>query len=1065
MLRILSVSYLILLFAWNLPLCHAQEIIPDLYKQLKYRHIGPQGNRVIAVAGVPGDPKIYYIGAASGGIFKTTDSGIHWESVFDDQPVSSVGSLAIALSNPNIVWAGTGETFIRSNISIGNGIYKSTDTGKTWIHMGLKKTGRIGRIVIHPKDSDIVFAAAMGHCYGPQPERGIFRTKDGGQTWERILFVDENTGCSDIAMDPNNPEILFAGMWQLEIKAWRRESGGPGSGLYMSRDGGNTWKHLTRHGLPNPPVGKIAVAVAPDNSNRVYALIETGDGIPWKGQKTDSGVLWSSDDGGENWELISYDHNLTQRPNYYTRCAVAPDDHNEVYFLAPRFIVSLDGGKTTMRGTAGGDNHDMWIDPTNGDRMVVGNDGGASISINRGQTWFKARLPIAQMYHVATDNQIPYFVYGNRQDGPSCRGPSNSLLARGGIPTGMWIGVGGAESGQAIPDPVDSNIIWTGGHESSLDRFDVRRRHRRSVSVWPDNPVGGPAVSSKYRFQWTFPIAISPHDHNKVYVGSQYVHQTTDEGNSWKIISPDLSTNDKEKQQDSGGLTFENALPAYFGSIFALAESPLEEGVIWAGTNDGLVHVTRDGGTHWTNVTTNIPDLPPWGTVSNVEPSRYDAGTCYITVDLHQVNNRDPYVYKATDYGQSWKFISSDIPRSVLSYTHCVREDPVRKGLLYLGTENALYVSFNDGGNWLPLQTNLPHAPVHWLTIQEHFNDLVVGTYGRGFWILDDITSLQQLTPQVLQSDAYLFAPRQAYRFRPISAPMARPDDQSAGENPPYGASINYYLKSATKSDVKITILDEMGQTVRILQGSKEPEINRKWWDLRYETSEQPKLRNPPIHAPWVTVGPEGWRPSVSMMAPRVSPLAAPGTYTIKLNVGGEEFNQKLIVKKDPNSAGSEADIRTQVKMTLEIRDNINSVVDMINQIEWLRKQVNDLIGLLNENESGAPVITAAKELDEKLIAIEENLIQLKLTGGSQDQLRWPLKLYSRLCKLGSSWSVDSSDFPPTTQQVAVHEMLTELKVTYQRQLSELLRTDLLAFNDLLKEEKIPNIIIVNGTT
>jgi len=1046
-------------FFWNPPQGCTQQINREIFDHLNYRYIGPVGNRVSAVVGIPGNPKVYYAGGASGGIWKTADGGVHWEPIFDDQLAQSIGSLAIASSDSNIVWAGTGEAHIRSNVSIGNGIYKSSDGGKTWIHMGLEKTGRIGRILIDPSDSNIVFAAAMGHCYGPQAERGVFRTKNGGETWERVLFVDENTGCGEMAMDSNNPRILFAGMWQLVIHTWGRESGGFGSGLYMSIDGGDTWKRLTGHGLPNPPLGKIAIAVAPNNSNRVYALMETGDGVPWKGMETSGGVLWRSDDSGENWDLANYGHDLNQRPHYYSRCVVAPDDYNEIYFCAVQHLVSLDGGltyKRMPRAGRGDDHHDMWIDHTNGERMIVASDHHVNISINRGQSWLGVALPIAQMYHVEVDNQIPYFVYGTRQDGPSVRGPSNSLArgwSGGEILPGMWHSVGGFEAGVVIPDSVDNNIVWSGMKGGGLDRYDRRTGHARSVRVWPDSREGTPAAEVKYRFQWTFPIAISPHDHNKVYVGSQYVHQTTDGGQSWTVISPDLSTNDKSKQQISGGLTPDNDTPEYACVVFAIAESPLEKGLIWAGTNDGLVHVTRDGGTHWTNVTSDIPNLPPWGTVSNIEPSSYNAGTCYITVDFHQVNNRDPYVYKTADYGKSWKSINSDIPKSVFSYAHCIREDPVRKGLLYLGTENGIYVSFNDGENWIPLQTNLPHAPVHWLVVQKHFNDLVVATYGRGFWILDDITPLQQITSEVLKSDVYLFAPRPAYRFLTRETIMDIPDHGHAGNNPRYGASINYYLKSTPTGEAKITILDEKGQTIRTLIGTKEFGINRVWWDLRYEPSKQPKLRTNPLYAPHIRVGPEGWRPSGRPMSLR----AAPGTYTVKLAINSQEFSQKITVKKDPNSAGSEADIQAQVKMLLELRDNSNSVADMINQIEWIRKQIYDLGAILKYDKNAASIISEGQELDQKLIAVEENLVELKLTGGSQDWLRWPTRFHAKLSSLAGN--VGGTDFPPTTQQIEVHEMYKEQLATYKNQLSELLNRDLPAFNNLLKEKNIPNVI------
>lgn len=1036
---------------------YAQNLEPSVFKRLTYRYIGPMGNRVSAVVGIPGNSHIYYAGAASGGIWMTEDGGIRWRPIFDKQDVQSIGSLAVAPSDHNVIWAGTGEAFIRSNISIGKGIYKSSDGGKNWTHMGLEKTGRIGRIVIDPNDPDVVFAAAMGHCYGPQPDRGVFRTLDGGKTWEKVLFVDENTGCSDIAIDPSNPRILFAGMWQLEIHTWGRESGGPGSGLYRSLDGGTSWKKLEGNGLPKPPLGKIALAIAPSDPSRVYALIETGDGVPWKGQKTSTGVLWRSDDGGDTWKLVNYDHNLTQRPHYYSRCAVSPDDPDEIYFCAVRFQKSLDGGET-VRGAAmmGGDNHDIWIDPTDRDRMVVGNDQYISISTNRGKTWKGYGLPIAQIYHVAVDNQIPYYVYGNRQDGPSTRGPSNSLYGYMGIPISEWHSCGGAESGFAIPDPVDNDIVWSGNYQGALDRYDERSRTARAVDVWPDYAMGTPAAPLKYRFQWTFPIAISPHDHNKVYVGSQYVHMTTDGGQSWQIISPDLSTSDKNRQQSSGGLTPDNASVEYACLIFALAESPAQEGVIWAGTNDGQIQVTLDGGKNWTNVTKNIPDLPEWGTVSNIEPSRYAAGTCYITVDLHQVNDRNPYVYKTSDYGKTWTSISSGIPKSVFSYAHCVREDPVRKGMLYLGTENAIYVSFDDGKNWIPLQSNLPHAPVHWMVVQEHFNDLVVATYGRGFWIIDDITSLQQLTPQVLESETYLFKPRPAYRFRSRTTPMADMLEPSVGQNPPYGAMISYYLKTRAKGKVKLEILDAQGETIHTLTVTNNAGINRMVWNLRYDPSESLKLRTKPQYADWVEIGKSGWRPYISWGGP-VSLFAAPGKYLVKLVVGDQEMTQELEIRRDPNAPGSEEGIMKQMEMLKELRDESDTVAKMVNRIEWMRKQIYDLQEKIKENKEAVDVAKAGKELDEKLIAVEDNLIQSKLTGGSQDILRWPMKLYGKISMLAGS--IMSGDFPPTAQALEVHAMYKERISDYQGKLKELVEKAVPEFNKLLEQNNLEGIV------
>jgi photosystem II stability/assembly factor-like uncharacterized protein len=1042
-------SAIILVLLVGLILCagpaQAQSIDPDIYRELPYRHIGPVGNRVSAVVGVPGDPKVYYIGAASGGVFKTTDGGVHWEPIFDDQPAASFGALAVAASDPNIVWAGTGETFIRSNVSLGNGIYKSTDAGKTWKHMGLTDTGRIGRVIIHPTNPDIVFAAAMGHCYGPQEDRGVFRTIDGGENWERVLFVDENTGASDLAMDPMNPRILFAGTWPLVIHTWGRESGGPGGGLHVSRDGGDTWKRLEGNGLPDGPLGKVALAIAPSNPDKIYALIETGHG-----------GLWRSDDGGRNWKMINRDHVLAQRPHYYSRVAVAPDDENEVYFPAVRFPVSHNGGQTVEQVPGRhGDNHDIWIDPLDGDRMIVGNDGTAMISINRGKTWMYPRLPIAQMYHVAVDNQIPYNVYGNRQDGPSTRGPSNSRL--GNIPIGLWHSVGGCESGFAIPDPADNNIVWSGCYGGQLDRYDERTRHSRSVMVWPDNPMGWAAADIKYRFQWTFPIAISPHDHNKVYVGSQYVHLTTNGGQSWRDISPDLTTNNPEWMGSSGGLTPDNASVEYAPVVFALAVSPMTDGIIWAGTNDGKVWITRDDGANWMEVTDNIEGLPPAGTISNIHASTFDAGSAYIAVDFHQMNIRDPHVYKTSDYGASWTDISSDIPKSPLSYTHCVREDPVRKGLLYVGTENALYVSFNDGSNWLPLQNNLPHAPVHWIEVQDHFKDLVVATYGRGFWIMDDLTPLQQLDDAVLGSDAHLFEPRQAYRFQSISSPMSQPDDPAAGRNPPYGASINYFLKSEPEGGVTLAILDGRGNTIRKLDGTKKVGINRIWWDLRHDGIDPPRLYTSPEGAPDIKPGPEG-RPLVTWAFGGRGPMAPPGNYTVKLTVGETEQQETLEVLKDPNTEGTEADIRAQHQMMMELQDNLKTLAGMITQIELTRKQIYDLQELLKDRDDLEDVIEKGKEVDEKLIGVVQHLYQRKLTGGVQDPLRWPIQLYAKVANLAGD--VGGSDFRPTDQARQVHELYKQQLAEHQSALQAIVDTDLAALNTMLRTKNIGNIIV-----
>jgi photosystem II stability/assembly factor-like uncharacterized protein len=1028
----------------------------DMYGSLRWRYIGPEGNRVSAVVGIPGDSLTYYAGSASGGIFKTRDAGVTWNPVFDGQTVHSIGDLAIAPTDPSVVWAGSGESCIRSHISVGEGIFKSIDAGRTWARMGLERTGRIGRVLVHPQNADVVFACALGHAYGPQPERGVFRTVDAGRSWERVLFVDENTGCSELAMDPSNPRTLYAGMWQVEIRTWGRESGGPGSGLFTSTDGGATWTRLRGRGLPTREVGKVKVAFAPSNPDRVYALIETGDGVPLRGRDTDRGQVWRSDSRGESWEVVSYDRNAMGRAHYYSHLFVAPDNENEVFFLTAAYSRSLDGGRTleAQGGAAspGGDNHDMWIDPTNPSRMIVGNDAGLSISQNRGRTWARTRLPNAQMYHVTTDNQVPYYVYGNKQDGPSYRGPSNSRTG-GSIPRSMWHTVAGGESGWATPDPVDPNLIWSSASGSGsvggiVAIYEENRRQARNVEVWPDQ-ANGPPADLKYRFNWTMPLTMSPHDRNTVYVGSQHVHRTTNRGQSWEVISPDLSTNDKTRQQSSGGLTPDNIGVEYAFTVMAIAESRLERGLIWAGTNDGQVQLTRDNGRSWVNVTKNIPNLPPWGTVGNIEPSRYAAGTAYLAVDLHQVNNRDPFVYKTTDYGATWRAITGGIPRSMLSYAHCIREDPVRRGLLYLGTENAIYVSFDDGESWQPLQMNLPAAPVYWITVQEHFNDLVIATYGRGFWILDDLGALQQLTPQVLDADAHLFPPRPAYRFRPLTGEASAASDPTVGENPPPGASINYFLKAASARPVSVTILDAQGQTVRTLSGPAAAGINRISWNLQQAPSKEVRLRTSPLYAPEIEVGPDGTRPGGAGL----SILAPPGTYTVRLTAGGREISRPLEVRKDPHSGGTEADIKEQMKMLLELRRDLDQATDMINQLELVRSQIYALARLTDD----AAVRKQGEDLDRTLVDLEMNLIELRTTGRGQDGVRWGARLRGKLNYLATG--LMSNDFRPTAQQTEVQKLLEDQLRKHGADLDGLLSREVGAFNQVLRQRNLPMLV------
>jgi photosystem II stability/assembly factor-like uncharacterized protein len=762
--------------------------------------------------------------------------------------------------------------------------------------------------------------------------------------------------------------------------------------------------------------------------------------------------------------------------------------------------VTYDGGETTEQIRWGGDNHDMWADPRQPSRMMIGNDGGVLISTTRGKQWNFIRLPIGQMYHVATDNRIPYFVYGQMQDDGSFRGPSQSPGGPG-ISPAQWTSTAGCETGWTTPDPVDPNIVWGGCYAGVVERFDAKTGMSRTVSVWPERTMGANAGEIKLRMNWTFPIAICPHDHNTVYVGSQYVHATSDGGEHWKTISPDLTRNDPSMMGDSGGLTIDNLSVEYAGVIYSIAESPLEKGVIWAGTNDGLVQVTRDAGQHWVNVTGNIPGLPAKGTVGSVDPGRFEPGTCYVSVDLHQVDNRESFLYKTTDYGKTWKSISSNIPKSPLSYAHVVREDPFRKGLLFAGTENALYVSFDDGGRWEPLGSKLPHAPVYWLTVQEHFHDLVVGTYGRGFYVLDDVTALEQSTDAVRSSADHLFPPRPAYRFRSVSRPNLAPVGTSMGLNPPYGASINYWLKEPVKSGEKerqekteeeaagpaadsekagkkspilITILDSDGQRIRTIRGPNKRGFNRVFWDLRHEPTKEVRLRNTPSGNPhlWEEKRFRGKDSRgiyyYGIETPRKGPLVAPGTYTVKLAAGGTESTQKLVVRKDPNSAGTDADVQASTKLSLAIFRDIDAAARMINQIEWTRKQLEDLKKMLKAGKADRADLSTADDLARKVLAVEDKLLQPTLSEADLKSFRGPLQLYLKLVWLAAEAGTGggdvsgNADLAPTAAELEVYDLLSKRLADAGREFDVLYEKTIPAFNESMRSKGYVQLMTVS---
>ena len=1078
----LSLKLILSIYFLSSNLSFSQTLSNDIIKEMEFRHVGPIGNRVTTVAGIPNDPMTYYVGAASGGVWKTIDGGLNWSPIFDNQEVHSIGAISVAPSDPMTIYVGTGESSIRSNVSIGNGVYKSEDGGETWKHLGLENTGRISRIIIHPKNRDLIYVGSLGHAYSPQKERGVFMSENGGESWKHVLFIDSNTGISDMVMDPDNSRILFAGAWQLDLKTWRRISGGPGSGIFKSVDGGINWTKLKGNGLPKKDVGKIALAMTPADPDRLYALIETGDGVPYNGKETESGELWRSDDNGKTFKLVNSNRNLGGRQAYYTRTAASTDNPNEIYFMTSDFFSSIDGGVSVTKALKGDgdeeeeyvdkngpqlaspnwDHHEMWIDPFDGNRMAVAGDGGISISQNRGKSWLKTFLPVAQLYHVTTDNSIPYNLLTNRQDGPSMKGPSRSNMENwwhsGMIQSGLWREVGGGESGFATPDPKNPDIVWSSASGSGslggiVTRYNEKTKQYRQLEVWPEYAAGSYASMLKYRFQWTFPLLISPHDNKTVYVTSQHVHKTTNDGQSWEVISPDLTMNDKKMQGFSGGLTGDNIAVEYANVIYAFEESPVKQGVFWAGTNDGLVHVSQDNGKTWKNVTKNIPKLPKLGVVRNIEASKWNPAKAYLTIEFHQVGDFKPYVYKTENYGKSWEKITNGIKPGNLSYTRNIKEDPVKEGLLYLGTENALYFSNDDGENWQSLMSNLPPSPMYWIDVQEHFNDLVVGTYGRGIWILDDLSPLQQLDQNITKKEAHLFDIKPAYRFHNVTNSLQMLKEASTGQDPPKGASINYW--SNGEKDIEIIITNQKNEPVKTIKEKAKKGINRLWWDFSNEETSNIVFRTKPLYADWFTLDKNKERADQSLYS--FSIMSPPGTYNITLKSGANSMTKTLKVMKDPNSEGTEEDINLQNQLVTKIYADLNTTISHINSIEVIRRQLLDLKAMLKNSSSKKEFVQMVDKLENQFLEIEKQLIQLKITGTGQDGVRYQKMLVEKLRYLAAN--VQISDFKPADSYVEVYEILKGRLNSIAQKFEKLKTEDLSNTLDTLRNNKIEMIV------
>jgi photosystem II stability/assembly factor-like uncharacterized protein len=973
-----------------------------LFGALQWRSIGPyRGGRALAVAGIPGEPNTFYFGAVAGGVWKTTDGGNTWVPITDNTPISSVGALAIAPSNHDIIYVGTGEAAPRGNMTYGDGVYRSADGGKTWSHVGLADTRQIGALIVDPHDPDIVLVAALGHAFGPNTERGVFRTVDGGKTWTKVLYKDEQAGAIDVSFDPRDARIVYAALWQARRQPWNFSSGGPGSGLYRSTDGGVTWKQLTGNGLPQGPLGRIHVSVSGADSRRVYAMIEAAQG-----------GLYRSDDGGEHWQRINDDGRLSQRAWYFSTILADPRDADTVYAENTGLFRSTDGGKTfELLPARHGDHHGIWIDPTSTDRMIEASDGGASISFDRGKTWSTVyNQPTAQFYHVAVDNRFPYYLYGAQQDNSSIA--IASMDDQGAIVQRDWYDVSGGEAGFVLADPRNADIVY-GTNENLIGRFDKKTMQEQVISVWPIDASGHAARDLEHRFNWTSPLAMSPFDPDTLYYGMERLYKTTDDGHSWTAISPDLTRNDKSKQGPSGGpITKDITSVEYYDTIFAIAESPLRKGMIWVGTDDGLVQLSRDAGASWSNVTPH--DMPPWSTISMIEPSRYDADTAYAAVDRHKLDDIKAYAFKTTDGGKSWTRIDTGLPEG--SFVHAVREDAAKRDLLYAATETGVFVSFDAGRHWQSLQLNMPRTPVHDLVVTD--SDLGIATHGRSFWILDDVTPLREVQAASAASGVYLYKPETGNRLYYPDQVDARPP---AGQNPPSGIVIDYYLPSAATGPLTLEIVDAGGNVVRHLtsvkpqQSEQPPEwpdqvrpaktlptaagMNRFVWDLRYDD---------PVQIPdafYAGLPPRG-------------PIVLPGNYTLRMSYEGATPTAPLVVRADPRVKGSLAGLEQKFALATQVYHDQDALHRAVNDIRTFKGGV---AGALHETagKPGSAALTAeGNSLVQQASQIEAVLMQVNIKG-SEANLNYPGMLNEQIYSFAGL--LDDADTAPNTEEVSTY--------------------------------------------
>lgn len=1004
-----------------------------LYGALEYRNIGPyRGGRSAAVTGVPGKPMLYYFGSTGGGVWRTVDGGQSWNNISDGFFGGSIGAVAVSEWDPNVIYVGGGEKTVRGNVSHGYGMWKSTDAGKTWKHIGLDNTYHIPRVRIHPKNPDLVYAAVMGNLYRDTEERGVYRSKDGGETWEKVLYVSPAAGAVDLIMDPSNPRILYASTWKIRRTPYSLSSGGEGSALWKSTDGGDTWDEITSNeGLPDGTIGIIGVTVSPANPDRVWAIIEN-----------ENGGVFRSEDGGETWSKINSDRNLRQRAWYYTRIYADPQNEDIVYVANVQFWRSKDGGKTyeSIR-TPHGDHHDLWIAPEDPDRMVIGDDGGAQVSFSAGADWSTYyNQPTSQFYRVTTDNHFPYRVLGAQQDNSTVRilHRSNSSA----ITDSDWEPSAGGESGFLAPHPDNPDIVYGGSYGGYLQRVNHATDESRAINVWPDNPMGAGAEDMRFRFQWNYPIFFSPHNPDVLYTTGNQVFRTTNEGQNWEAISPDLTRADPSMLGPSGGpITKDNTGVEYYATIFAAMESHHEEGVIWAGSDDGLLHITRDGGENWENVTPPGSMMPEWILINSIEIDPFEPGGLYVAATMYKHGDFAPYLYKTKDYGKTWTKIVNGIDEE--HFTRVIRADPAREGLLYAGTETGMYISFDDGMNWKPFQLNLPVVPITDMTIRDH--DLVVATQGRSFWILDDLTPLHQLSDEMAASDMWLFSPRATYRMAGgggFSTP------RNAGQNPPNGVVLRYYLNEepAEDTDVTIRILKEDGTMIQSYtpegKGSEKVEVeagmNQFVWDLSYPDA-------------------EGFDGLIMWAGNLSGPRAVPGMYEARLVIGEDSMSVPVEILKDPRLSSSVADLQSRHDFVAEANETLTETHRAIKRIRAVREQVEDIADRAGDMEGIDDLKEAGDEMLAKMKEIEEALYQTK-NQSRQDPLNFPIRLNNKLAAVKGT--VQRGEYRPTDQQVGVKEEITAKIEAELEKLEVIMENDMPAYNEMAKDLDLPAIFI-----